>query len=117
MLPAHQDRAVKTMALKCVSACITTYLHRTAPEARGRDLPSVLRQTLGAVLGLLRKNAFQAAEQRARDSNKSFPHIRMHAWLCPATNPRIRAQTASALGPWILRRPGSINGYPKLHPD
>ena len=63
---SSQDRAVRTMALKCVSACITTYLQRTAPEARGRDLPPLVRQPLATTLGLLRKNVLQTSEQRVR---------------------------------------------------
>lgn len=57
---------MRTMALKCICACITTYLQRMAPEARGRDLPALVRQPLAITLGLLRKNVLQASEQRVR---------------------------------------------------
>ncbi len=57
---------MRTMALKCISACITTYLQRTTPEARGRELPLLVRQPLALTLGLLRKNVLHTSEQRVR---------------------------------------------------
>jgi hypothetical protein len=115
MLSAYQDRAVKTMALKCVSACITTYLQRTAPETRGRDLPPILRQPLGAVLGLLRKNAFQAAEQRARDCSTSVLANLVHVWQSPAATETCVSAIQHRLSSWILQRLRVTEGYAKVH--
>ena len=64
---------MRTMALKCVSACITTYLQRTAPETRGRELPPLVRQPLALTLGLLRKNVLHTSEQRVRRESIQCP--------------------------------------------
>ncbi len=64
------------MALKCVSACITTYLQRAAPETRGRELPPLVRQPLALTLGLLRKNVLHTSEQRVRHKSTPGPHLR-----------------------------------------
>lgn len=61
-----QDRALRSMALRCTAQLMMTYLQRTAGSGAGPQLPPVLAPHLANVLHQLRRNAFQYAEQKVR---------------------------------------------------
>ena len=65
-LSAVQDRALRSMALRCTAQLMTTYLERGAGAESGPLLPALLRPHLANVLNQLRRNAFQYAEQKVR---------------------------------------------------
>ena len=59
-----QDRALRSMALRCTAQLMMTYLQRTVSS--GPQLPPVLAPHLANVLHQLRRNAFQYVEQKVR---------------------------------------------------